>query len=155
MESVVSFYCFVLVSIPFRIIAALIQFVVFIVIGISLSIVCCYHYCFAKWKKEGYYIEDSMWDIVEMNIPLLTSIVWYVGKFIHTYDTSRNKIETDVRIDNPKDLEDWSVRWIKRENLHSKKDIARFEEPRKNNTPFIIPNCGSIFRGFGKVILHG
>eukprot|EP01084_Bolivina_argentea_P260364 439667_1 len=38
MESVVSFYCFVLVSIPFRIVAALIQFVVFIVIVILLLI---------------------------------------------------------------------------------------------------------------------
>eukprot|EP01084_Bolivina_argentea_P311109 538489_1 len=153
MESVVSFYCFVLVSIPFRIIAALIQFVVFIVIGISLSIVCCYHYCFAKWKKENDF-DDSMEDISE-NIPLLISIGGYVETFIDSYNKSRNKIETDVRIDKPKDLGVYSATEIKREYLHSKKDIARFEEPRKNNTPFIIPNCGSIFRGFGKVILHG
>eukprot|EP01084_Bolivina_argentea_P311113 538494_1 len=114
MESVVSFYCFVLVSIPFRIIAALIQFVVFIVIGISLSIVCCYHCCFAIWWTHNR-LDESMWDVVDMNIPLLTSIYVYVEKFKGNRNKSRNKIETDVRIDNPKDLEDWSVRWIKRE----------------------------------------
>eukprot|EP01084_Bolivina_argentea_P088443 159677_1 len=102
MESVVSFYCFVLVSIPFRIVAALIQFVVFIVMGILLliwySIVCCYHCCFAKWKKENGF-DDSIRDVEEMNIPLLTSIVMYVEKFIRNDNKSRNKIETDVRID--------------------------------------------------------
>eukprot|EP01084_Bolivina_argentea_P311112 538492_1 len=155
MESVVSFYCFVLVSIPFRIIAALIQFVVFIVIGISLSIVCCYHYCFAICWTDNEDFRDSMCDVEDMNIPLLSSIYVYVGKLKYNANKSRNKIETDTRIDKPKDLRDDYVKEIKQNYLHSKKDIARFEEPRKNNTPFIIPNCGSIFRGFGKVILHG
>eukprot|EP01084_Bolivina_argentea_P141210 248171_1 len=138
MESVVSFYCFVLVPIPFRIVAALIQFVVFIVIVILFVICICIRCCFPM---------DDM--------PLLTSIDVYFTRYIFEDNKSRNKIETDLRIDKPKDLQDVSVKRIKKRYLHNrKKDIERFEESIKNNTPFIIPNCDETF-GNGKVILHG